>query len=240
MPALYSWTFGRQGFAQPASQLRSFNFANTTIEDPLSVGGRFSNNTQGVGGNVAPGMLSSMQVALAANGTTKVAMGDNAGQASGFADSFAFLPNIGTGDIVTEAVLYVFPGYNPNGAGGNHELEQILFCSTGAGTHQWMECLLNAGGGSDFLRLNGDETGFTSRGGQLSTPTLADFDVWRCQRINNVYAQFINGTKICEFDSTSAPEVGLGNGAGIAAFRRASGGETNNKFCFRSWRVVSP
>jgi hypothetical protein len=190
------------------------------------VGGIWSNNTQGTGGNVAPGNLTSMRVALASDGVTRIAM-DNHGGVN-YDDSFAFVPGFGANQFC-EAVLYKEAGYNPNASGSNHELEIILGCRTSSGYHRWNEFLLNSGGGVDIASLEGGPGGYTIIGvntGNARVPL--DGDVFRATKVGNVLTMYLNGVVVCTYTGSL---VANGSGIGIAGFVRP--GATHNKFGFR-------
>lgn len=219
-----------------ASASGSFDFTVMSTQDPLSNGGQFSNDTQGVGGNTAPNILSSMRVIAAFSGGINIAAGDSNGQDSPFdyRDSFAFIPGIGgaNNDFDITATIYIASGYDPQTGGGAHELEILLGCSTGAGTHEWMECNLNTAGGADFIRLSGPANGFTPVGSQIATVVPTDGMTWRVTKVGTSYTSIVNGTTVCTYTGS---QTGLGNGAGIAAFRRTTHGEAANKFGFRTF-----
>lgn len=134
-------------------------------------------------------------------------------------DSFAFVPGISSGNIRAIGVIYRRAGYNPS---ANHELEIILGCrASGGGTHRWIECLWNAQGGTDIVNLDGGPSSFTVIGDSVfSIGPPKDGDVWVAEllRASNTVRWYVNGTLVCQ--STNGLISNLGNGAGIAAFRR--------------------
>ncbi len=211
----------------------AIDFTTAVIENPLSAGGRWTNNTQGTGGNVAPGNMTSMRVDLASDGVTKIAFDTHGGV--DYDDSFAFVPDF-PGDQYIEAVIYKEPGYNPNASGSNHELELIVGCSSAAGSRTWNEFLFNSGGGVDVVYLNGGPADFTVIGNVGgSTGTIPkDGDVVRATRIGNVLSLYLNGVKVAGYDGTDPSKVAKGSGIGIAGFIRP--GATHNKYGFK--RVV--
>jgi hypothetical protein len=211
----------------------AFDFTSAAIEDPLSMGGAWSNNTQGVGGNIAPGNLASMRVALARDGTTRVAQHAAAPIVNNYNDSFAFVPNIGTGNLRATAVVYRDPTYVPQ---TNHELEIILGCRTASGTHRWMECLWSAQGATDIASLDGGPGSYTILGNSVfSIGPPEDGDVWVAEllRSTNTVHWSVNGTLVCT--ATHPLITNLGTGAGIAAFMR-QGDTQPGGLGFRSFR----
>lgn len=215
--------------APPGGSTYSLNFASAAVENPLSAGGVWSNNTQGVGGNIAPMNMTSMRVALASNGTTRIAMPTHAG--INYDDSFAFVPGF-AGNQWCEAVLYKEAGYNPNASGSNHEVELILGCRTAGGTHRWNEFLFNAAGGCEIINLDGGPGSFTfigQRNSALLGRVAQDGDVLRATKVGNTLSMFVNGTLVATY---SGPLAADGSGIGIAGFIRP--GAEHNKFGFRS------
>lgn len=194
----------------------------------MSAGGTWSNNTQGAGGNVPPLNMTSMCVALASDGSTRIAIATHTG--INYDDSFAFVPGFGA-DQWCEAVLYREAGYNPNASGSNHEVELILGCRTASGTHRWNEFLFNAGGGCEIINLDGGPGSFTSIGSRTSAligRVAQDGDVLRATKSGNTLNMYVNGTLVCTY---TGPLAADGSGIGIAGFIRP--GATNNKFGFR-------
>jgi hypothetical protein len=208
----------------------ALDFATAAIETPLSAGGLWTNNTQGTGGNIAPGNMTSMQVGLASDGMTRIAFDSHGG--INYDDSFAFVPGF-AGDQYIEAVIYKEPGYNPNASDSNHELELILGCSSAAGSRIWNEFLFNAGGGVDIVYLNGGPSDFQSIAnvGGVSGHIPVDGDVVRATRVGNVLTLYINGAVWTQYNDANAAVVAKGTGIGIAAFIRP--GATHNKFGFK-------
>jgi hypothetical protein len=206
------------------------DFAAASIENPLSAGGIWTNNSQGTGGNVAPGNMTSMQVGLASDGMTRIAFDSHGG--INYDDSFAFVPGF-AGDQYIEAVIYKEAGYNPNASGSNHELELILGCSSAAGSRIWNEFLFNAGGGVDIVYLNGGPSDFQSIAnvGGVSGHIPVDGDVVRATRVGNVLTLYINGAVWTRYNGANPAVVAKGSGIGIAAFIRP--GATHNKFGFK-------
>jgi len=213
----------------PAPGSYAINFAIARIEDPLSAGGVFSNNTQGVGGNGAPGNLSNMRVALGADGVTRIAMGTPNAQVE-YEDAFAFKPGVGRNMRLT-AVLYRAPGYAP---AANHEVELLLGCKSADGSRRWIECLLNVHGGADILSLDGGPSDFRSLGGGTSLiDPPQDGQVMMAELVDNTVSWYLNGLLAATY---TGPEISeLGDGAGIAVFYRE--GADPAGFGFRSLRV---
>lgn len=208
----------------------SLDFATAQIEDPLSAGGVWSNNTQGVGGNIAPQNFTSMRVALASDGSTRIAQDNHGG--IDYDDSFAFVPGY-DGDQFIEAVLYKEPGYNPNAAGSNHEIELLLGASTASGTRIWNEFLINSGGGVDIAYLDGGPSDFfiIANVNASGAKVPEDGDVIRAERKGNVLSFYINGVLAAGYDGSNPARVAKGSGIGLGGFVRA--GATHNKYGVR-------
>ncbi len=212
-----------------AGNVYALDFATAAIENPLSAGGVWTNNTQGTGGNGAPGILTSMRVGLASDGKTRIALDTHGGVE--YDDSFAFVPGF-AGDQFVEAVIYKEPGYNPNANGSNHELELILGCSSKAGSRIWNEVLFNAGGGVDVVYLDGAASDFTvigNVGGISAIPK--DGDVVRATKIGNQIRLYLNGQLWGGYDGKDPGKVAKGSGIGIAGFVRP--GAVHEKYGFR-------
>lgn len=212
-----------------AANAYAIDFATAAIENPLSAGGIWTNNTQGTGGNVAPGILTSMRVDLASDGKTRIAFDTHGGVE--YDDSFAFVPGF-PGDQFVEAVIYKEPGYDANANGSNHELELILGCSSKAGSRIWNEVLFNSGGGVDVVYLDGAASDFTvigNVGGISAIPK--DGDVVRATKIGNQIRLYLNGQLWSGYDGKDPTKVAKGSGIGIAGFIRP--GATHDKYGFR-------
>lgn len=212
-----------------AANAYAIDFATAAIENPLSAGGIWTNDTQGTGGNVAPGILTSMRVGLASDGKTRIAFDTHGGV--DYDDSFAFVPGF-PGDQFVEAVIYKEPGYNPNANGSNHELELILGCSSKAGSRIWNEILFNAGGGVDVVYLDGGASDFTVIGDVSRISAIPkDGDVVRATKIGNQIRLYLNGQLWAGYDGKDPQRVAQGSGIGIAGFIRP--GATHDKYGFR-------
>jgi hypothetical protein len=225
---------GSDALFEDGFELRnSIDFTTATIEDPMSMGGQWSNNTQGVGGNVAPGNLASMRVALSRDGATRIVQHAAAPVVNAYNDSFAFLPNIGIGNLRATGVVYRDPTYQPQ---TNHEIEIILGCRTASGTHRWMECLWSAQGATDIASLDGGPGSYTILGSSVfAIGPPEDGDEWTAEllRSTNTVRWSVNGTLVCT--ATHPLISNLGTGAGIAAFMRE--GDTHpGGLGFRSFR----
>ncbi len=215
-------------------EVRNFyDFTTAAIEDPLSMSGVWSNNTQGVGGNGPPGNLASMRVALARDGVTRIAQHALAPVDNAYNDSFAFVPNIGSGNLRATGVIYRDPTYQPT---TNHEIEIILGCRSAVGTHRWIECLWSAAGAVDIASLDGGPGSYTIIGNAVvAIGPPQDGDVWVAEllRSTNTARWYVNDTLVCT--ATNAVITNLGTGAGIAGFMRL--GDTHpGGLGFRSFR----
>jgi hypothetical protein len=235
------------------------DFTTASVEDPLSLGGTWTNNTQGTGSNTPMNKQSSMRIIAAASGGINIAAGDATGQsvppaAADYMDSFAFVPGLSGNQRIT-ATVYVDTGYSP--AVDGHELELILGCVTatngGNGTHKWIECGWSAvsgagrfmavfgtglgdypGAPNDFFVLSPTDSGALNR-------TLQNNDVWKAEynRSSSTITTFLNGTQIQTVTDVTR-FAGLGDGAGIACFRRTTNGQTAaNKFGFKDVLIES-
>lgn len=207
------------------------DFTQAPIEDALSAGGVWSNNTQGVGGNGAPGNLTNMRVGLASDGKTRIAMATHGGV--NYDDSFAFVPGFGEDQFI-EAVVYKEPGYNANAHKSNHEIELILGCSSKPGARTWNECLFNSGGGTDIAYLSGGPNDFK----MIANIEGRNYfnakhgDVIRADKIGNVISLYLNGILKTRYDGSDPKVVARGSGIGIAGFIRP--GAVHNKYGFMS------
>lgn len=248
----YSWQMPRAskgGGATASGGSFFFDFTTASIEDPLSMGGVFSTATNGVGGNAPVADKANMRVALASDGTTKIAQHAAAAVdplgSTPYADSFAFLPSVSvSGNIRVTAKLYRDAGYTP---ADNHELEIILGCrSTSANSNKdsrWIECLytVQGGGGCDIVSLDGLATAFTPlSGSQGSAPAIVDGSLFKGEldRAAGRVRWWVDTTGTgasytLYFDKTDALISSLGSGAGVAAFRRP-GDTASNGAGFRN------
>ena len=197
------------------------------IENPLSAGGVWTNNTQGTGGNTPPLNMTSMRVGLASDGVTPIAFPTHPG--INYDDSFAFVPGFGPNQWC-EGVIYIEPNYNPTTSPINHEVEIILGCRTSTGYHRWNECMINWGGGPSMASLDGGPGAYTLIGGAtIGTAILPrDGDVLRATKMGNTLNMYLNGLLIHTY---TGPLVADGSGIGIAGFVRP--GAQHNKFGFR-------
>ncbi len=218
------------------------NFTALSVQDPLSNGGQFSNNTQGVGGNGAPLAGSSMQILTRTGGGGVIAAASTAAHIN-YEDSFAFIPGVIGGllsgpNYRVTARLWIAAGYAPV---DNHEFEIIIGCKTGnypAGTtannHRWVECLWSLGGTQETIDQNGDySAGSFNLFGSPATPgftggplTGDDFIAEYYPASNRVrWGRIRSGTTTWAQDTTNATYINpatLGNGIGIAMFRRSN------------------
>lgn len=222
----------------------SIDFTAAAIQDPLSDGGIWTNASQGTGGNVAVTDKSSMRVALASDGSTKIAQHmlnaiDWQGLGRLYEDSFAFVPGVSaSGPIQVTARIWKAAGYNPV---DNHELEIILGCkSTGSTNSKWVECL-HSSGGNDIIVLDGVASNFNLVGGStgsVGAPVHNSLFRGRLDRSVNPHRVqwWVDTTGVglsfvlaCDSNDGGANKsliTNMGDGAGIAAFRRP--GDTNS------------
>lgn len=172
--------------------------------------------------------MTSMCVALASDGATRIAIATHGGIS--YDDSFAFVPGFGP-NTWCEGVVYKEAGYNPNASGGNHELEIILGCRTSTGYHRWNEFLFSAGGQIDIVNLDGGPGAYQSVGistGAMLGRTINDGDVLRATKSGNTLNLYVNGVLACTY---TGPLCADGSGIGIAGFIRP--GAVHNKYGFR-------
>lgn len=239
----------RIGFPAPTTSYNA-DFTIASTQDPLSMGGLWTNNTQGTGGNVAMNAQSSMRVIAAASGGINMAGGDATGQSDPFdyLDSFAFLPGY-TGNQRITATMYVDSGYNPT---ANHELELLLGCSSTSGNRTWISCTWDRNGQRIMALMNGAPNGYTILSPNDSGAPgllLADGDVWIAElyRSTNTVVTYHNENEILNSSiggsagtNATAIAVATGNGIGIGSFRRtAEGGSAANRYGFRSVIIES-
>lgn len=227
------------------------DFTTASLQDPISMGGLWTNNTEGTGGNVAMNAQSSMRVIAAASGGINIAGGDATGQddppAPGpYMDSFAFLPGIGTGNLRITATMYVQAGYAP---AANHEIELLLGCSSTAGNRTWISCTWDRTGIRAMALMNGPANGYTILNPDDAGPggqNLVDGDVWVAElyRASAVVITKRNGVTYLDSSvgafagaNAAAIAVATGDGLGIGSFRRTiAGGSAANAYGFRSVR----
>lgn len=202
-----------------------FDFTVMSAQDPLSADGAWSNNTQGTGGNVAPTTGTSLRIATKTGGGL-ACIGSAAAQAN-YEDSFAFLPGVSGGNMRVIATVFVADGYDPE---DNHEIQIILGCKTSLAYHRWIECLWALHGGQQTLSQDGDFNGaaFTNIG--TSTGLLAGGPQNGDKMIAELYlsANRVRWGRIQDGVTTWAQDTTdelidetLGNGAGLAVFRRS-------------------
>lgn len=222
----------------PAPGSHFVDFTALAAQDPLSVGGVWSNNTQGAGDNVPPGNMLSMRVAPSSDGAVMIAQHALV-PVTDYNDAFAFVPNISSaGNMRVTAVVYRAPGYNPS---ANHELEIILGCrTTSGGNHRWIECLWSVHGAADIANLDGGPGSFTILGETVfDVGPPKDGDVWVAElhRATHTVRWYVNGALVCR--ATNPLISNLGSGAGIAAFRRGPPFGTSDSAAlgFRSFRA---
>lgn len=227
--------------SQPTQSPIFVDLTALSAQDPLSNGGTWSSNSQGAGGNGPAVGGTDVRIV---SGTPNVAVGSIAAQAN-YEDSFAFIPGViggllsGPNYRVTCSV-FVASGYAPV---DNHEMEIIIGCKAGgypSGTtvnyHRWIECLWSLGGSQDTINQDGDFSGTSFQPIGVSTGLLTGGPGNLDKMIAEYYpgsnrirwGRIRSGTTIWAQDVTNATYINpatLGNGIGIAFFRRA--GDTN-------------
>jgi hypothetical protein len=251
----------RIGFPAPGSS-SSFDFTVASTQDPLSMGGLFTNNTQATGSNTVFGDQSSMRIIAAASGGINIATGDSTGQSSppaatDYMDSFAFVPGFSGNQRVT-ATIYVDTGYAPPAGVDSHEIGLLVGCMTssaGGGIHRWLQFNWSQDAANRFMAsfgtgANGDYPGAYNDYAILS-PTdsgalsrrLQDGDVMRLDynRTTGTIISYLNSTQIMTLtDLSGFNALNLGDGAGITMFRRTANGQTaSNRLGFKNLLVES-
>lgn len=205
------------------------DFTALSAEDPLSAGGVWSNNTQGVGTNTAPTTGTSMRIATRTGGGGVICMGSTTAQAN-YEDSFAFIPAVWnkTSNMRVTATIFRAAGYNPS---DNHELEILFGCKTGANYHRWIECLWSAAGAQDVANQDGDFVGTAYTIIGVSTGLLSGGPADGDKMVAEIYpatnrvrwGRIRAGTTIWAQDVTNALiDSTLGDGMGVGAFRRST------------------
>ncbi len=239
----------------------SFDFTVMSTQDPLSVGGTWTNNSQATGSNTLYSDQSSMRVIAAASGGINIATGDATGQsvppaASDYMDSFAFLPGFSGNQRIT-ATMYVDTGYAT--ADDSHEIGLLLGCitsSSGGGIHRWIQFNWSqkTGGGRFMASFGTGELGdypgayndydilSPTDPGALNT-VLADGDTLMAEYIRSTgeFTTYRNDTLIQTItDPTYFNALSLGDGVGITMFRRTSNGQSvSNRLGFKSVVIES-
>lgn len=224
------------GCGAAAARRYRYDFTRATPEDALSAGGTWVNNRQGVGAHRPPGNMTSMRVGLASDGRTMIAMATHGGV--DYDDSFAFVPGF-PGDQFIEAAVYKEPGYNPNAQRSNHEIELLLGCASGPGTHRWNECLFNAGGGVDVVFIDGGPRDFHPVGDTEGRNYLnaRHGDLIRAEKIGPVVSLYLNGLLKVRYDGRDPKRVAHGDGIGIGGFIRP--GAVHDKYGFMAVQMGS-
>jgi hypothetical protein len=219
------------------------DFTVMSTQDPLSVGGTWTNNSQATGSNTVYGNQTSMRVIAAASGGINIATGDATGQSdpNDYKDSFAFLPGFSGNQRIT-ATIYVDSGYAPTT--DSHEIGLLCGCitsSSGGGIHRWIQFNWSHNAANRFMAtfgsgVNGDYAGAYNDYAILS-PTdsgalnrsLQNNDVMRLDynRSTGTLTSYLNSTQIQTItDLSGFGALNLGDGVGITMFRRTAGGQT--------------
>lgn len=236
------------------------DFTTTSPEDPLSIGGTWTNNTQATGSNTVYGDQSSMRIIAAASGGINIATGDATGQttppaATDYMDSFAFLPGY-SGNQRIVATIYVDSGYAPTT--DSHEIGLLCGCvtsSSGGGIHRWIQFnwshnaanrfMATFGTGengdypgsyNDYKILSPDDSGSLSRSLQNNDVMRLDYN-----RSAGTLTSYLNGTQIMTItDLAGFNALSLGDGVGLTMFRRTDGGQTAaNRLGFKDVAITS-
>jgi hypothetical protein len=221
----------------------SVDFTAMSTQDPLSVGGTWTNNSQATGSNTVYGNQTSMRIIAAASGGINIATGDATGQSdpNDYKDSFAFLPGYNGNQRIT-ATIYVDSGYAPTT--DSHEIGLLCGCitsSSGGGIHRWIQFNWSHNAANRFMAtfgsgVNGDYAGAYNDYAILS-PTdsgalnrsLQNNDVMRLDynRSTGTLTSYLNSTQIQTItDLSGFGALNLGDGVGITMFRRTAGGQT--------------
>lgn len=220
------------------------DFTALAAQDPLSAGGTWSNNTQGVGGNTAPLSGTSMRIAARTGGGGNLACGSVAAQVN-YEDSFAFVPGLysGTQNVRLTATLFVASGYAPT---DNHELILIMGAKTALNYQHWVHCLWSIAGAQQLVVQDGDFGVFTDIGG--GTGLLSGGPANGDKMVAEIYpattrarwGRIRSGVTTWAHDATSALiDNTLGTGMGICAFRRFAADSVAESFGFTDMTVES-
>jgi hypothetical protein len=183
------------------------------VENPISEGGRWSNN----GLDWTPVMKS--------NG---LACGTLTG-AGGYEDSYAKLSGFPANHSASGVILL-----NPAiDVSCTHEVELLLRWSDAPHIARGYECLLSFTGGCQIVRWNGAIGDFTNIGSGGPDVSVKTGDVFKATIVGNVITAYLNNTQIGQAtDSTYA----TGN-PGIGFFRRACG--SNSDFGYTSFTAAA-
>lgn len=206
------------------------DFTTKSAEDPISLGGVWTNNDTGTGDNGVMGTQTSVRIALSNDGTTMIAQNPSSPQFV-YDDAIGFVPGFPGNQRVT-LTLYRASGYSPSGA--SDELQIYLGAKVrGNNDKVGIEILLSAGGECTLVRHDGAPNAFDvmiSGAGTLSDGATFMAELNRTAK-TIVYK--INGTTIDSIDWNSIGGVitserqttlnNLGNSAGIATLRRSGG-----------------
>lgn len=226
----------------PVAPSISVDFTALSAQDPLSAGGVWSNNTDGVGGNEAPIVATSVQIDARTGGGGNIAMASDAAHIN-YEDSFAFIPGVIGGTLSgpnyrITTTIFVASGYAPV---DNHEVEIIIGCKTGnrpgdddPNYHRWIECLWSIGGTQETIDQNGDySAGSFNLFGSPATPGFTGGPINGDKMIAEYYpasnrvrwGRIRSGTTTWAQDTTNATYINpatLGDGIGVAFFRRSN------------------
>lgn len=222
------------------------DFTVRSAEDPLSIGGTWTNNTQATGDNAAMETQTSMRVALSADATTMIAQGVAAATVD-YEDSIAWLPGYPGNQRVT-ATIYRESGYTTT---NSHEIQLYLgaICYE-ADNKRSVELLIGTQGEVYIVLHDGAPNTFevlANSGGE--TNVNGDLLVGELNRAAKTIVFKLNGDTILSIDwnTTSGPITSgvqaklnaLGDGAGLAALRRTGGGTVAGKYGFRNVLIES-
>lgn len=228
------------------AESNSVDFTAMSAEDPLSIGGTWTNNTQGTGDNAAMETQTSMRVALSADATTMIAQGVAAATIN-YEDSIAWLPGYFGNQRVT-ATIYRESGYTTT---SSHEIQLYLgaICYA-ADNKRSVELLIGTQGEAYIVLHDGAPNTFEVLANTGSITNVdGDVLVGELNRGTKTITFKINGSLILAIDwnetgGTITSEVqavlnALGDGAGLAALRRSGGGTAAGKYGFRDVLIES-
>lgn len=227
----------------------SIDFTARSAEDPLSIGGTWTNNTQGTGGNAAMTTQTSMRIALSADTTTMIAQGVAAAIIN-YEDSIAWLPGY-SGNQRGTATLYKESGYLP---ADSHEVQLYVGAICYASDNKRaVECLIDVDGATYIVLHDGAPNGFVVLNSS-STSAVADGDVLVAEldRSAKTIVFKRNAATLLSIDwNTTGGAIdatvqgklnALGDGIGLAALRRDLGGSpatVAGKLGFRNFTAES-
>ena len=204
------WALGNLGLVacgggDPASTSGGYSTTFDETENPISEGGRWSNNGQ------------NWTFVQTANG---IAYGTN-GAADTYDDSYAYLAGFGANQQA-EAVVY----RSATLSGDPHEVELLLRWADSPGIARGYECGFSHLGAVVIVRWNGPFGNFTLIGsGGLGRP-LVSGDVVKATIVGNLISVYVNGAPVAQASDSTWSD----GQPGIGFFRRTRGASSDLGF----------